>query len=469
MKRYVMASGITLLLVLGMTATLPNYGDDRMSNFYNVISQDGADPWVYKHTDGTYYYIKTTGNNVTLRRSTTLSGIEVGQSKVLWKPEGQTSSFGNIWAPEIHYLDQRWYVYFAATSADKDHRMYVLENSAEDPFSGEWLFKGQITDSTDKWAIDGTVLEVNERRYFIWSGWEGDVNVRQNLYVAEMSNPWTIQSERVEISRPQHAWETNHTPHVNEGPQVVVKNDTINLVYSASGSWTNDYSLGLMTAKISDDLLDPESWVKQDRPVFRSANGLYGPGHHSFTRSPDDSEDWLIYHTAKWQGAGWARLVRAQPYEWNEDDTPSLGKPVHPDEPIPIPSGEKPRQRYEAEAASLSQGMEVVNDAGASNGKKVVLSGKGEQFIYFDVYVEQDGAYALFSRFKNGNSSKRTLMISIHINEKDQYLQAADYSSYATWIITGTVVDLKKGKNKVVIKQTSGKDIELDFIELLPF
>ncbi|NHM30990.1 family 43 glycosylhydrolase [Bacillus sp. C11] len=108
----------------------------------------------------------------------------------------------------------------------------------------------------------------------------------------------TINSERKMISTPVYDWETNTDPQVNEGPEVLVKGDTINLVYSASGSWTDSYSLGLITACVSGNLMDPSSWTKKDTPVFQSANGVYGPGHCSFVKSPDGSEDWIIYHKA---------------------------------------------------------------------------------------------------------------------------------------------------------------------------
>ncbi|MCZ4136287.1 alpha-N-arabinofuranosidase, partial [Escherichia coli] len=108
-----------------------------------------------------------------------------------------------IWAPELHYINGAWYIYYAKDDGDNvNHRMYVMENTSPDPTQGNWQYKGQITDPTNKWAIDGTVLQTGGQLYFIWSGWEGDTNVRQNLYIAHMSNPWTIDSNRVEIARP---------------------------------------------------------------------------------------------------------------------------------------------------------------------------------------------------------------------------------------------------------------------------
>lgn len=303
--------------------------------FYSLVAENGADPWVYKHSDGCYYFTKTTGSNVTIWRSRTLSGIGNAPSRVVY-PEGC-----NIWAPELHYIQGAWYLYYAKDDGDNvNHRMYVMENRSSNPLEGVWEEKGQITDHTRKWAIDGTVLQHNEQLYFIWSGWEGDTNVSQLIYIAHMSNPWTIDSQRVEIARPTFAWETNHNPHVNEGPQVLIRGGSIHIVYSASGSWTDDYCLGLLTAHETSDLLDPVSWSKLSQPIFQSGNGLYGPGHASFTTSPDDTEDWIVYHVAKHQGAGWNREIRMQRFSWNDDHTPKLGIPVDPATPIELPSGE---------------------------------------------------------------------------------------------------------------------------------
>ncbi|MGV2788510.1 family 43 glycosylhydrolase, partial [Clostridium perfringens] len=122
--------------------------------------------------------------------------------------------------------------------------------------------------------------------------------------------------------------------------QVIVRNGVISLVYSASGSWTNDYCLGLITASTTSDLLNPASWSKRSQPIFKSGNGLYGPGHHSFTKSPDGTEDWMLYHVAKYNNAGWNREVRMQKFTWHADNTPNLGVPVNPNAPITLPSGE---------------------------------------------------------------------------------------------------------------------------------
>ncbi|MDQ0058756.1 glycoside hydrolase family 43 protein [Paenibacillus harenae] len=305
----------------------------------NPILGSGADPWVIRK-EGTYIYTHTTGDHIKLWKSDTLSGIGSGEGKVVWTPPGSGPQSRSIWAPEIHFIDGRYYIYFAADDGkNENHRMYVLESVGDDAF-GPYVNRGQITDSTNKWAIDGTVLQIGRALYFIWSGWEDDENIRQNLYIAPMSNPWTISGKRIEISRPDRAWERIGEPNVNEGPVTLIRNNRIFLIYSASGSWTDDYCLGMLSAKLDDDPLRPESWKKHDRPVFARTDTVFGPGHNSFAKSPDGSEDWIVYHAAVSKGAGWNRNVRMQPFSWNEDGTPHFGAPVDTATALRLPSGE---------------------------------------------------------------------------------------------------------------------------------
>ncbi|WP_169306545.1 family 43 glycosylhydrolase [Cohnella pontilimi] len=436
------------------------------NNFFNVIMQDGADPWMMKHPDGWYYFTKTTGGNVTLWRSKSITGVDAGDSKVVWTPPANTSYSQNIWAPELHYLDYKWYIYFAADDGrNESHRMYVLENESADPFTGTWTFKGKISDSTDRWAIDGTVLEAGGIKYFIWSGWEGTTNVKQNLYIAQMTNPWTIGSERVLISSPTYPWETNTDPKVNEGPEVIVKGNTINLVYSASGSWTDTYSLGLITASISSNLLDPTSWTKKNTPIFQSGNGIYAPGHASFVKSPDGSEDWIIYHTARHRGAGWDRNIRTQKFIWNSDNTPNFGTPANPNIPIQLPSGEQSRSRYEAEDALLANGPRVVDEASASGGKKVGFKDNLDSYIEFTVTVENAGYYVLAAR--TGTGIGGWALDSLQINGGGATNFYVINSGWNNWGMATANVYLEAGVNKVRFTKKVGY-AEYDCLEVFP-
>jgi GH43 family beta-xylosidase len=258
-----------------------------------------------------------------------------------------------LWAPEIHFLQGKWYIYFAADSGKNiDHRLWVLENSSADPLKGEWMMKGKLTTPEDKWSIDGSLFEHNKQLYVIWSGWQGDVNGSQNIYIAKMKNPWTVGGYRAKISTPELPWETHgdlnnadDVPHVNvnEGPEVLVNGNKVFLIYSASGCWTDFYALGMLTASANSDLMNPASWTKSPQPVFKQSieNSVYAPGHNSFFKSPDDKEDYILYHAnAKpGQGCGDFRSPRAQKFTWNKDGSPNFEVPVKEGEILNIPSG----------------------------------------------------------------------------------------------------------------------------------
>lgn len=308
--------------------------------FTNPLLPSGPDPWnIYK--DGYYYYTNTLHNKLAIWKTKNLADLKNAEKKVIWNAVPDTNYSSGIWAPELHYIDNKWYMYFAGDNGkNENHRMYVMENSSEDPLQGEWVFKGKISDSTNKWAIDGTVFVHNGQRYFAWSGWEGDVNKRQDIYLARMKNPWTIEGKRVMLSKPELTWETHgdlndpdNPPHVavNEGPQFLSHGDKVFIIYSASGCWTDYYALGMLSASATSDLMDSTVWIKSQTPVFIQSpeNGVYAPGHNSFFKSPDGTEDWILYHanSAPDQGCGEHRSPRAQKFFWNATGFPEFGTP----------------------------------------------------------------------------------------------------------------------------------------------
>jgi len=344
--------------------------------------------------------------------------------------------------------------------------MFVIENTNPDPFNGTFTFKGQIHDPTNKWAIDGTAFQhPSGRLYFIWSGWEGDVNIRQILYIAEMSNPWTISSERVEITRPIYSWETNHQPYVNEGPEVTIRNDVILLVYSASGSWTNDYCLGLVTIPTTSDPMKGPLWKKRTEPIFKSGNNVIAPGHHSLTKSPDGKEDWIIYHSARYSGSGWTRQIRAQQFTWNDDSTPNLGEPANRDVPIRIPSGDQVRDRYEAEYARLLNNPRAVPDPTASNNIKVGSIDSPNSTVEFTIQCGKAGTYVIVIRDGNGSAGGALASHLLTINNGTQTEIQVVYSGWDMWGASMIRANLTQGANTLTFKK-GNNFAEIDEIDV---
>ena len=318
--------------------------------FTNPLLPSGPDPYSF-YKDGYYYYTHTLGNRIGIWKTDNLAKLKTAAYTTIYTPPAGTGWSKDLWAPEILFLQGKWYVYFAADSgSNNSHRMYVLENASADPMKGEWVLKGKITDASDKWAIDGDVFEYKNKLYMVWSGWEGDTNGQQDIYIAAMKNPWTITGERVRISAPLYDWEKigdlkGETPphiNVNEGPQALVHGNDLFVVYSASACWTDFYSLGLLRFTGGNNLLDASKWTKSPQPVFTqsSANAVFATGHNSFFVSPNGKENWILYHANSHPGDGCGnkRSPRAQKFTWNKDGSPHFGEPVKEGEALAIPA-----------------------------------------------------------------------------------------------------------------------------------
>jgi GH43 family beta-xylosidase len=336
---------LTLLVTIhcGKGGSTPPPPPPAANTFTNPL-RSGSDPWVIKK-DGYFYYTQTVGDRITIWRTASMSALSAATALTVFTPIAGSANSANIWAPEIHFLSGKWYIYYTAGSGpDNTQRTWVLENGNADPMTGVWVDKGRIFSAdADFWAIDGSVMEFNGSQYFVWSGRPNPSQQNQNIYIAKMVDPWTLMPTSTLISSPQLAWETNGGP-VNEAPEHLMKAGKHFLVYSASGCWTDDYALGLLTLKTGGDPLIAADWTKSMQPVFskRPQGNAYAPGHNAFFQSKDGTEDWIIYHANSNSNAGCAgsRTIRMQAFQWNGDNTPNFGIPVATAAAIRVPAGE---------------------------------------------------------------------------------------------------------------------------------
>lgn len=319
----------------------------KSKTFTNPLigSRDSADPWIFYYK-GFYYFTATLDpeGGVWLWRSKTLSGLNNAEKKQVYKSPGSGLRSKQIWAPELHHFDDRWYFYFTASDGvDENHRMHALESKSDDPWS-DYEYKAKVFDKTaDEWTIDGTVFRhKNGKLYMIWCG-----HVPKNgngLYIAEMSDPWTISGKRFLISQADYDWEKVRYP-INEAPEILQRNGKTFLIYSASDTGTPNYALGMLTHS-DGEILDAKNWKKSPTPVFsqvKSEQGnVFGPGHNGFFKSPDGKEDWIIFHGKENDEYTYrGRSSRAQKFTWNSDGTPNFGAPIPAGVSIEVPSGEK--------------------------------------------------------------------------------------------------------------------------------
>lgn len=313
--------------------------------FTNPLNRyEGADPWMQFY-EGNYYLTVTQGDSIRMWKSSSIAGLATAPATLLWK-DTEPSRCCNVWAPEFHLLDgpdgKHWYLYYTAGSAGKsdNQHMHVLESAGSDPL-GPYHYKARIFDpDTDGWAIDASVLTMPDGQlYLLFSSWSGP---NQNLYIARMSNPWTINGNRALLSSPFYPWERS-VGNVNEGPVALQHDGKIFIIYSASACWGPDYKLGMLSYA-GGDPLKTGAWVKHKTPVFErsDANSVFAPGHNGFFKSPDGSEDWIVYHAnvSANDGCTGTRTTRVQKFSWNADGTPNFGIPVPLGQPLQLPSGD---------------------------------------------------------------------------------------------------------------------------------
>lgn len=80
--------------------------------------------------DGYYYLISTEWSNLQLSRATTIEGLKTAAPKVIYE-DSTPNRCCSVWAPEIHYFDGTWYLYYTAGNANNldDQRMHVLKGT----------------------------------------------------------------------------------------------------------------------------------------------------------------------------------------------------------------------------------------------------------------------------------------------------------------------------------------------------
>lgn len=339
-RRLFQAAGVAAASTAGIAFApgTAQAADTPSVRYVNQLIEQRADPHVWRHTDGYYYFTASVPayDRIILRRATTLQGLATAAEATIWTKHATGEMGAHIWAPEIHHVNGRWYIYFAAGRAEDKWaiRMYVLENTSANPMSGTWTEKGRIVTPRDSFSLDATTFTQGSTRYLCWAQSDPELGSGTSLYLAAMANPWTITGTPVRISKPTHAWETVGVK-VNEGPSVVTRNGRIFMTFSASATDAN-YAVGLLSAGSGANLLDPASWTKSPQPVLRSsdATGQYGPGHNSWTVSEDGQSDILVYHARPYKAINGDPLydpnrhTRVQKVYWRADGTPDFGIPV---------------------------------------------------------------------------------------------------------------------------------------------
>ena len=281
-----------------------------MTDYPNPFIPERADPYAVKAPDGCYYFTASYPafgdaehgyDRIILRKSETVADLATAEEKTLWKAPASGSCSRHIWAPEIHFIGGKWYIFFAAGNSDDvwHIRPYVLCCLGDDPYNDEWgsPVRMEASDSDEQsfrsFSLDMTYFSHRNKHYVIWAEIIGD----SSLFMAEINpaEPWKLTTLPILLTKPEYDWEKVRF-RVNEGASVLKTDDKIYVFFSASGTGS-EYCIGRLRASVDADLMEPSSWYKLPCPVLSTEDltGESGPGHNSFV-TDENGELLLVYH-----------------------------------------------------------------------------------------------------------------------------------------------------------------------------
>ncbi|KAK7398147.1 hypothetical protein QQX98_012489 [Neonectria punicea] len=295
--------------------------------FTNPIrNPGGSDPFVTRSGDGYYYLMSTSWTNLEIARSTTIAGLKTATRKVIYTST-TSNRCCNVWAPEIHWMGDRWYVYFTAGNKDNldGQRMHVLKGGVS-AWDDAYTYAGQLN---DVWAIDASVLRFSAYgNYLMFSCMYGVTY--QSICLQKLNDDHVSLSGSISIiSQPDQTWE-KHSHPVNEGPAALYAGGKTMISYSASYCWSPNYCLGLLTWDGKTNPTQASAWTKSSGCLLSSGSGHYGTGHNSFFQGPSGNEWWIAYHaTSTSTGAcDDSRYAMIQKITVGSDGAVSFGKPA---------------------------------------------------------------------------------------------------------------------------------------------
>lgn len=455
--------------------TVKGLGESRRT-FVNPLGM-GADPFVNR-IDGWYYHIQAKNGKTcaSLYLHRTKSFIDYGSSKPVkihtFGPYSADTYTSEVWGwfPIIKWSDGHYYIFYAASKRhdNETHRMFVLKSKKpDDPLSG-YVELGML-DTGGIWAIGLNYFQWKGRYYAVWSGWrEPKLHLPQCSYLATMENPWTI-GKRVEISAPTLDWEgtVDGTP-IQEGAMVFEINGKLVMLYSANASFSNRYAIGMLVyvgGDTEEDLLNPANWVKQPEPFISGTDAILAPGVPGMTQSPDGKEWWLLYHVARYDGAGWWRQIMAQVVGTDEKGLPCIRKPVSYYVPMYMPSGDGfvPPERVilDAKKAELQGAAKLDREVSSPYGSCIRgLSAAGGTATY-KVKVSRAGTYRVIVRFACFTPGS-ALALSVDGKKVAElpckYLGPEDYADVVT------EVNLSAGENRLALAVPRGGEMKVDVV-----
>ncbi len=346
----------------------------------NGLIKNAADPFVFKDDDGTYYLYHT-GKNFKVYSSKNL---------IDWNPLGSSMpnksykwAVDNFWAPEVVKFRDAYYMHYTGEAADGVKRIGIAKSeSPTGPFVdiSDTGFYG----TPPKSIIDSHLFFDDDGKIYMYysnamsSNKVGNQNYSE-IWVIELKSDLSgTLGAATKLIQPQQDWEYSNKSgsYWNEGAVLLKNKGVYYLMYSANCYCNSNYSVGYATSKSP---LGP--FVKYAKnPILSNetvSNLVSGPGHHTVTKSPDNKELLIIYHshmdlTLKESG----RMMNIDRMGFREDGTMYVNGPTVEGQLYP---------------SSDKQGFEMI-------GKEATVSSQQTKGG-FQINVLTDGEFTMYQRF----------------------------------------------------------------------
>lgn len=291
-----------------------------------------ADPFVLKW-QGEYYAYGTGSNKGDLRQPDgCVFPVLHSADFVHWEHIGGAlqplAEAEAYWAPEVAARDDRFYLYYSAAGGGTDdtHRLRV---AVADHPTGPFVDSGRLLLPDEGFTIDAHPFrDPKDGRWYLFFAKDFfDARVGTALAAAPLADDMvSVAGPATMVLRPSADWQiharnraiygrTWDAWHTVEGAFVVLHDGRYYLLYSGGAWHKTDYGVGYAVA---DSVLGPYREPEPGPTVLRGVPGhVFGPGHNSVVRGPDDQIYFLAYHA--WDAAHTARRLCLDTLVWTPD------------------------------------------------------------------------------------------------------------------------------------------------------
>ena len=335
-----MIARLLTLRLLFLIAVRCGHPACRTPEFDNPLLRQRADPHVILHTDGQYYFTATVPeyDRIEIRRTRDLNGCATAETKVIWRKHASGPMSKHIWAPEIHHIEGKWYIYFTASRVDAiwEIRPHALDERVRRSVQGRMERArpaqhrmGELLARRDHVRAQGqALLRLDAART--------DAGRRQGHQHLSCRDELTDHDHGQGRTADQARYEWEKRKYqVNEGPAVLIRNGT-----RLHDLFRQRHQRRLLRGiahrvrgrgSARSRIVEEDARTRFSRPARRTA--IYGPGHNSYTTTPDGKTDIFVYHGREYRDIVGHELddpnrhTRAQVLKWKPTARPISASP----------------------------------------------------------------------------------------------------------------------------------------------